>query len=255
MDSPTAFVTGAASGIGRATALLLARRGYRVAAVDVDAAGLEALAAEQPGVVTAVLDVTDATGWEHALKAFCTDGTLDLLVNNAGVLASGPFETTPLERHRQMVDVNVAGTITGCHSAFEYLRRTPGAQVVNLCSASALYGQPELVTYSATKFAVRGLTEALDLEWAPHGIRVVALWPLFVDTAMTRDINVGASRRLGIRLDADDVARALYDLTRPGRRPAGVHHAVGWQAKAFAAFAQVTPARLNRLVNRWVTGS
>ena len=84
---------------------------------------------------------------------------------------------------------------------------------------------------------------------------MVALWPLFVDTAMTRDMNVGASRRLGIRLDADDVARALYELTRPGRRAAGVHHAVGWQAKAFAAFAQVTPARLNRLVNRWVTGS
>ncbi|WP_342659701.1 3-phenylpropionate-dihydrodiol/cinnamic acid-dihydrodiol dehydrogenase [Rhodococcus ruber] len=255
MNSPTAFVTGAAAGIGRATALLLARRGYRVAAVDVDAAGLEALAAEQPGIVTAVLDVTDAAGWERTLKAFCADGTLDLLVNNAGVLASGPFETTALARHRQMVDVNVAGTITGCHSAFEYLRRTPGAQVVNLCSASALYGQPELATYSATKFAVRGLTEALDLEWAPHDIRVVAMWPLFVETAMTRDMNIGASRRLGIRLDADDVARALYDLTRPGRRAAGVHHTVGWQAKAFAAFAQVTPARLNRLVNRWVTGS
>ncbi|KDE12187.1 SDR family oxidoreductase [Rhodococcus aetherivorans] len=255
MNSPSVFVTGAASGIGRATALLFARRGYRVAAVDVDAAGLEVLAAEQPGIVTGVLDVTDAPGWERALKGFCTDGTLDLLVNNAGLLASGPFETTALARHRQMVDVNVTGTITGCHSAFEYLRRTPGAQVVNLCSASALYGQPELATYSATKFAVRGLTEALDLEWAPHGVRVIALWPLFVETAMTRDLNVGAARRLGIRLTADDVARDLYDLTRPGRRPSGVHHAVGWQAKAFAALAQVTPTRLNRLVNRWVTGS
>ncbi|NGP09282.1 SDR family oxidoreductase [Rhodococcus sp. 14C212] len=255
MNSPSVFVTGAASGIGRATALLFARRGYRVAAVDVDAAGLEVLAAEQPGIVTGVLDVTDAPGWERTLKGFCADGTLDLLVNNAGLLASGPFETTALERHRQMVGVNVTGTITGCHSAFEYLRRTPGAQVVNLCSASALYGQPELATYSATKFAVRGLTEALDLEWSPHGIRVIALWPLFVETAMTQDLNVGAARRLGIRLTADDVARDLYDLTRPGRRPAGVHHAVGWQAKAFAALAQVTPTRLNRLVNRWVTGS
>lgn len=253
MNRPSVFVTGAASGIGRATALHFARHGYRVGAFDVDASGLRSLAAEQPDIVTDVLDVTDADAWVRALSEFCADGRLDILVNNAGILASGPFEDTPAEQHRRIVDVNVTGTVLGCHSAFEYLRRTPGAQVVNLCSASAIYGQRDLATYSASKFAVRGLTEALELEWERHDIRVQALWPLFVETAMTQNVDAGSIRRLGIHLTADNVAAALYDATRPGRSWGRVHRAVGWQATAFAAAAQCSPARLNRLVNRWVT--
>lgn len=254
MPVTSVFVTGAAAGIGRATALLFARRGYRVGAFDVDAEGLDILAAEQPGIVTGVLDVTDPQQWARTLEGFCPDGRLDILVNNAGVLASGPFADTPLERHRRIVDVNVTGTVNGCHTAFEYLRRTPGSHVVNLCSASAIYGQPELATYSATKFAVRGLTEALEIEWAEHDIRVLAMWPLFVDTAMTTDMDTGTTRSLGIRLTADDVARALYDATRSGQPRWKVHRPVGWQAKLFAATAQVSPAPVNRLVNRWLTG-
>ncbi|MBM7459610.1 SDR family oxidoreductase [Rhodococcus coprophilus] len=252
MSRPSVFVTGAASGIGRATALQFARHGYRVGAFDVDAAGLQSLAAAQPDIVTGILDVTDADAWARALSEFCPDGQLDILVNNAGILSSGPFEDTPPERHRRIIDVNVTGTVLGCHSAFEYLRRTPGAQVVNLCSASAIYGQPDLATYSASKFAVRGLTEALELEWSPHDIRVFALWPLFVDTAMTEEMSVGAVRTLGIHLTPDDVAEALYDATR-GRAWGRVHRAVGWQARLLAAVAQGSPARFNRLANKWVT--
>ncbi|MDV2474302.1 SDR family oxidoreductase [Rhodococcus zopfii] len=254
MPVTSVFVTGAAAGIGRATALLFARRGYRVGAFDVDAEGLDILAAEQPGIVTEILDVTDPQQWARALEKFCPDGRLDILVNNAGILASGPFADTPLERHRRIVDVNVTGTVNGCHAAFEYLRRTPGSHVVNLCSASAIYGQPELATYSATKFAVRGLTEALEIEWAEHDIRVLAIWPMFVDTAMTTGMDTGATRSLGIRLTADDVAHALYEATRPGQPRWKVHRPVGWQAKLFAATAQVSPAVLNRLMNRWLTG-
>ena len=253
MSRPSVFVTGAASGIGRATALQFARHGYRVGAFDVDVAGLHSLADAQPDIVTGILDVTDADAWARALSEFCPDGRLDILVNNAGILSSGPFEDTPAERHRRIIDVNVTGTVLGCHSAFEYLRRTPGAQVVNLCSASAIYGQRDLATYSASKFAVRGLTEALELEWGPHDIRVFALWPLFVDTAMTHDMNVGAVRTLGIHLTPDDVAADLYEATRPGRAWGRVHRAVGWQARVLAAVAQCSPARLNRLANKWVT--
>lgn len=249
MTSPSVLVTGAAAGIGRATALLFARNGYRVGAYDVDEAGLASVAAEHDGIVTGILDVTDPEAWETALAAFCTDGRLDILVNNAGLLSSGPFEDIPLARHRQLVAVNVDGVVNGCYRAFGYLRATPGAQVVNMCSASAIYGQPELATYSATKFAVRGLTEALELEWARHDIRVLALWPMFVDTGMVDGMDIGARRAFGVGLTADDVARTLFDKTAPGRRR-GVHHPVGWQAGLLSAASQLSPSWMNRLVNR-----
>lgn len=257
MSAPSVFVTGAAAGIGRATVLLFARHGYRVGAVDVDREGLASLAEEAVSltgeVVTDVLDVTDADAWTRVLGAFCSDGRLDILVNNAGLLSSGPFEDIPAERHRALVDVNVTGVLLGCHTAFPYLRDTPGAQLVNLCSASAIYGQPELATYSATKFAVRGLTEALELEWSRHGIRVLDLWPLFVATHMIDDMDIGSRRSLGVNLTADDVARKVFDVTRPGRGSGRVHHPVGLKATLLSTLAQFSPDRANRLVNRLLT--
>jgi len=259
MSAPRVVVTGAAAGIGRSTALLFARRGYRVGAFDIDEAGLISLAGESAPItagqlVTGVLDVTDADAWTRALAGFCGDGGLDILVNNAGLLSSGPFEEIPAGRHRQIVDVNVTGVVLGCHAAFPYLRDTPGAQIVNMCSASALYGQPDLATYSATKFAVRGLTEALELEWAQHDITVTAMWPLFVDTHMVDGMDIGARRSLGVNLGADDVARAVLDATRPGRRSGRVHRPVGRQATVLSALAQISPGWANRLVNRRLTG-
>ncbi|MEV8191504.1 SDR family oxidoreductase [Rhodococcus pyridinivorans] len=259
MSAPNVVITGAAAGIGRSTALLFARHGYRVGAFDIDTAGLASLAEEGAPVTagqiaTGALDVTDTSAWTRALEEFCTDGRLDVLVNNAGLLSSGPFEDTPASRHRQLVDVNVTGVVLGCHAAFPYLRDTPGAHIVNMCSASALYGQPELATYSATKFAVRGLTEALELEWARHDIKVQALWPLFVDTNMVDGMDIGSRRSLGVNLGADDVARAVFDATRPTRRSGRVHRPVGRQATVLATLAQVSPGWMNRLVNRRLTG-
>jgi short-subunit dehydrogenase len=148
--------------------------------------------------------------------------------------------------------VNVTGVLNGCHSAYPYLRRTPGARVVNLASASAIYGQPELATYSATKFAVRGLTEALDLEWAGDDITVRAIWPLFVNTGMVTGMDTGATRSLGIKLTAQDVADAVYAAAQPGGH--GVHHAVGRQARLMLTSSQLTPSWLLRVVNKRVAG-
>lgn len=262
----TAFVTGAATGIGRATALTLAARGYRVGAFDLDEAGLATLVAEArgrgPEILTGHLEVTDTGEFARRLDAFAAavDGRLDVLVNNAGLLLAGPFEDQPLERHRRMVDVNVNGVLTGMHAAFGHLRATPGAVVVNLCSASAIYGQPDLASYSATKFAVRGLSEALDLEWATHDIRVVAIWPLFVQTAMTAEITTGSTTSLGIRLTAQDVATTIADTldrTRRGplRRTAGpVHVPVGRQAGLMLAGSRFSPAWVMRAVNKRLSG-
>jgi len=259
MESPTVFISGAAAGIGRATALLFARSGYRVGAYDVDLAGLaavrEEISARGGEVAIGELDVTDAEDWEQQLRTFTGPSRrLDILVNNAGVLSAGPFEEIGLDDQRRIVDVNVYGVMAGLHTAFAYLRDTPGAQVVNLCSASAIYGQPELATYSATKFAIRGLTEALELEWRRHGIRVIDMWPLFVATAMVDGVTTGSTKSLGVHLTATDVADAIYAATRP-TRTSRVHYPVGRQTKVLAGVAQVSPNWLQRLLNKTVTRS
>ncbi|EHB54171.1 short-chain dehydrogenase/reductase SDR [Mycolicibacterium rhodesiae JS60] len=256
MSAPGVFITGAAAGIGRATALRFAANGYRVGAYDVDLGGLTSLRDEITGrggeIVIGELDVTDASAWSACLAEFAgAAGKLDILVNNAGVLTAGAFQDVPLTAHRQMIDINVYGALAGLHAAFPYLRDTADAQVVNMCSASALYGQPELATYSATKFALRALTEALELEWRRYDIRVLAMWPLFVKTAMTDGVETGSTKSLGINLGPDDVAKAVYSATRRGRgRLPRVHYPVGRQTSVLAAMAQVTPNWMQRLLTK-----
>ena len=245
--------SGAARGIGLAIVRRFAAAGYTVGAVDVDEAGLAALKDEaaQQALWTSVMDVTDIDAWQRALRDFVatTGGRLDILVNNAGLLASGNFVDIPAARHKQLVDVNVTGVMFGCHAAFEYLRDTAGARVLNMCSASAIYGQAELASYSATKFAVRGLTEALEIEWRPHDIAVMALWPLFVDTAMLAGVKTGSTESLGINLTVDDVADAAWRALHRKSRLPKVHFPVGRQTKFVYHLAQLSPAWATRFVN------
>ncbi|WP_435769880.1 SDR family oxidoreductase [Nocardioides sp. SYSU DS0651] len=254
MTRPTVLVTGAAAGIGRAVVHRFAAEGYLVGAYDVDVAGLASLAAEVDGVVTGELDVRDAEAWRARLQELTerSGGRLDVLVNNAGILRSGRFDRIPLAAQQAIVEVNVTGVLNGCHTAYPYLRATPGAHVVNLASASAIYGQPELATYSATKFAVRGLTEALEIEWAGDDIAVRAVWPLFVRTAMTDGMDIASSRSLGIRLTPEDVAAEVYDAVRPHPLRRSVHRAAGRQAKALMAVSGVAPGWLLRTINKRV---
>jgi NAD(P)-dependent dehydrogenase (short-subunit alcohol dehydrogenase family) len=258
-SSPTVFISGAAAGIGRATAVAFARRGYRVGAYDIDLGGLASLREEVTthggDIAIGHLDVTDADDWALQLTEFTgSSRRLDILVNNAGVLSHGRFAEIGLQTQRRMVDVNVYGAMAGLHTAFPYLRDTRGAQVVNLCSASAIYGQPELATYSATKFAVRGLTEGLELEWRRYGIRVIAMWPLFAATAMVDGVETKSIKALGVRLTAEDVAEEIYAATHPNRTwLPKVHYPVGRQTKVLAGMAQMSPAWMARLLNKRVT--
>jgi NAD(P)-dependent dehydrogenase (short-subunit alcohol dehydrogenase family) len=251
------LITGAARGIGRATAELFLARGWRVGMYDLDAAAVAEAAAGRDGAVHGALDVRDAGQWRTALQEFCGDGGLDVLVNNAGVLSSGPFAETGLDRHRRMVDVNVTGVVNGAAEGHPFLARSRRGLLLNLCSASALYGQPTLATYGATKAAVKSLTEALDIEWRRDGIRVRSLLPLFVDTAMvTRDgVRAASVGRLGVRLTADDVAAAAWKVVHERRRLlASPHRPVGRQTRVLAAASAVTPGWANRLVVRRLAG-
>jgi NAD(P)-dependent dehydrogenase (short-subunit alcohol dehydrogenase family) len=256
MDETTgrrcAFITGAASGIGRATATLLARQGWTVGLADIDDAALATLASALGGpqhVWTCRLDVTSEADWQAALAGFFAyTGRLDLLVNNAGILISGPFTANPLARHHALVDVNVKGVLNGCHHAKPYLMRTPGARVINLSSASAEYGQASLATYSATKFAVRGLTEALNVEWQADGIRVMDVMPLFVRTAMVQGMDAPSVRRLGVHLRPEDVARVVLKAARYEGSYGRVHWPVGWTARLLHTMGGMGPDRVSRFL-------
>ncbi len=257
---PTLFVTGAAAGIGRAVAERFMQAGWFVGLYDVDEAGLQAMQRQwgPENCIAARLDVTSEVGWREALAGFeqTTGGRLDVLFNNAGIAVTAPFEEAELARHHRLIDINLKGLVNGCHLAFPLLQRTPGSRVINMCSASALYGQPELGSYSATKAAVRSLTEALDIEWHRHGIRVLDVLPLFVNTAMvTNEVSrMKTVSTLGVRLGPDDVAAVVWRLAT---QPAGglpTHSLVGWQTKLFALLSKLSPAFMNKLVTARMAG-
>ncbi|SFF46894.1 NADP-dependent 3-hydroxy acid dehydrogenase YdfG [Fontimonas thermophila] len=257
MTRPAIFITGAAAGIGRATARLFAARGWCVGLYDIDSGGVERLRAELgDAAVSGYLDVRDAAALTQALERFTafSGGRLDVMFNNAGILAVGHFEDIALARHHALVDVNLKGVINGCLAALPHLRRTPGSRVINMSSASAIYGSPAYASYSATKFAVKGLTEALDIEWARHGVRVMDVLPLFVNTAMVTDIEQPPSvGKLGVHLQAEDIAAVIWRAAHwNGRRR--VHWYPGAQTRLLALVNKLAPAWLNRYTVKQVSG-
>lgn len=192
LQGRTALVTGAGSGIGRETALLLARRGADLVLCDVNEKGLkqteEAVRALGRDVLARRVDVAsreemrDFAGEVHGRVE-----AVDLLVNNAGVGIGGGFLDTSLEDWDWIVGINLFGVVHGCHFFIPpMLARRRGGHVVNLSSAAGYLATPVLAAYSTTKFGVLGLSEALREELRPHGIGVTAICPGIVNTNITR---------------------------------------------------------------------
>ncbi|SPL69243.1 SDR family oxidoreductase [Acinetobacter stercoris] len=249
---PSIFISGAAQGIGAAIARLFYQHGYQVGIFDKNAIQAEALA-NQLGdkALAGFLDVAEYSSWQQALDNF-TDwaGELNVLVNNAGILYSGAFEYTDIEAHHKTIDINVKGVLNGCHAAFPYLKKAEFAKVINLSSASAIYGQADLISYSASKFAVRGITEGLDVEWQKYGIRVLDVMPLFVQTAMVKDMDAGSIQKIGVDLTPQDVAVQIYNLvkTQSGIFTA-THTPIGLKTKVLYKLSAISPQFINRLTN------
>lgn len=164
-----------------------------------------------PNACVGLCNVTSRDSIDAALADFATHtkGQLHILVNNAGVLSAGAFEDVEPQAHELMIEVNVKGFTHVAQAGFPYLRDTPGACMVNLCSASSIHGIPNLAVYSATKFYVNGLNQALHLEWAPHDIRVTCVKPTLVDTPMGHDVQSGTGSSQAISLQASDIAAAI----------------------------------------------
>jgi NAD(P)-dependent dehydrogenase (short-subunit alcohol dehydrogenase family) len=184
------FITGAASGMGRETARLFAGKGWFVGAFDVNTDGLKTLEQElgSDNCFTRCLDVTNKADFDAAIAAFGeeTDGKLDILFSNAGIGESGWFEDIPYEAAMRVVQVNLVGVITSLYAALPLLKATSGSLAFITSSSSATYGMPRIAVYSATKHAVKGLTEALSIEFARHGVRVADTLPGLIDTAILR---------------------------------------------------------------------
>jgi len=227
------FITGAGSGMGRAGAKLFHAKGWRVGAVDRNDDGLETLSAQLgAGLWTRVVDVTNKAALDSALADFCignADGGLDMMWNNAGIGASGWFEDVPYERAMRVVDVNFKAVVTGAYGALPYLKKTPGSLMFSTSSSSAAYGMPHLAVYSATKHGVKGLTEALSVEWQRHGVRVADVLPGLIDTAiLTTTPNhseAGSPTLSGEQIRATAPKKGMFRLI-----PASSVAEVAWQA-------------------------
>ncbi|MGF2210565.1 SDR family oxidoreductase [Streptomyces albidoflavus] len=196
------LVTGAAGGIGRATALAFAAAGARVIAADRDGAGAAgtaraALAAGAPHAWAETVDVGDEQAMEKfAAKVAAEYGTVDVLVNNAGVGLSGSLLDTTPEEWRRVLDVNLWGVIHGCRLfGRQMAERNQGGHIVNLASAAAYLPSKTLPAYSTSKAAVLMLSESLRAELAPRSIGVTAICPGIVNTGITRTSRfAGASK-------------------------------------------------------------
>ena len=232
--SQTIFITGAGAGIGAATARLFASRGWIVGGSDIHAEHLESLQQELGAerCQTFLADVRDRDTMKIAIGEFAArhGGRLDAVFANAGVLFTGPDDTLAPEQKRLLVDVNVNGVVNTFDAALPFLQQAaPGAHAVAMSSMSAEYGSPHFALYGATKFFVRGYTEALAIEHRKSGVYFSGVYVAFVDTPMVREVNYRATSidRLGVKATADDVATTVWRAVH-GRRS---HWRVGLDAK------------------------
>ncbi|WP_250006341.1 SDR family NAD(P)-dependent oxidoreductase [Actinoplanes sp. M2I2] len=221
MTGLRAIVTGGASGIGLATATLLARRGYRVASLDLNT--------DVPAPLLGLrCDVTDDTSVRAAVAAAATElGGLDVVVNNAGIGAQGTVEQNDDAEWARVFDVNVQGMVRVSRAALPHLRESGHAAIVNTCSIVATAGLPNRALYSATKGAVLSLTLAMAADHIREGIRVNCVNPGTADTPwigrlleQTDDPEaeraaLEARQPTGRLVTADEVADAIAYLAGP----------------------------------------
>jgi 2-keto-3-deoxy-L-fuconate dehydrogenase len=217
-----ALVTGGGSGIGLATARLLAARGARVAVLDPDVDSVEA------PLLALRADVTD----DESVRAAVADaadrlGGLDVVVNNAGIGAQGTIEDNPDDEWLHVFDVNVLGMVRVARAALPHLRASSNAAIVNTCSIAATAGLPMRALYSATKGAVLSLTLAMAADHLVDGVRVNCVNPGTVDTpwiarllaaapdAAAERSALEARQPIGRLVRADEVAEAIVYLASP----------------------------------------
>jgi len=224
LDGKVALITGAARGQGEAEARLFAAEGARVMLGDVLDDDGEVVAKEL-GERAAYLhhDVTSEADWEAIVNAtIARFGRVDVLVNNAGVFRLQGMTATSLDEYMRIVTINQVGTFLGMKAVATPMIGQGSGSIVNISSIAGLVGSAGTVAYTASKFAVRGMTKVAAVELAPFGVRVNSVHPGFIDTAMLRDdvgladpaLRQAAGERIpnGRLAAAEDVAKLVLYL-------------------------------------------
>jgi NAD(P)-dependent dehydrogenase (short-subunit alcohol dehydrogenase family) len=247
ISGKTVVVTGGARGIGRATAEAFLRGGARVVLGDLDA-GLARQTADELGHRASGLglDVADEASfagfWSEAVSV---QGRVDVLVNNAGIMPTGPFLQEAETSTQRQLGVNLAGVIHGSRLAGRHMQGHGGA-IVNIASLAGATGFPGVATYSATKFAVFGLSQALRAEFEPLGVSVHVVMPGVVRTELSEGMRLPGVLRGFVTVDPEDVAEAVVrSVTRGGFR-----RAVPRRLGALLRASSLMPDRARRAVER-----
>jgi NAD(P)-dependent dehydrogenase (short-subunit alcohol dehydrogenase family) len=238
----TALITGAASGIGRETALAFARAGADLVLCDLDEAGLAETEGRARALGRQVLARRVDVASRAAMEAFAADvhaerEAVDVLVNNAGVGLSGGLLDTSLDDWDWILSINLVGVIHGCHFFIPpMVARRKGGHVVNLSSSAGIVGSEALTAYCTTKFGVFGLSEALRDELGPHGISVATICPGIINTPITRN------GRLRGKWTAPGVREQIVDgFEKRNYGPEKVAQAIVAAAASGAAVVPVAP--------------
>lgn len=224
--APVVVVTGAGRGIGRATAEAFAAEGYVVVVAELrEALGrrtADQLARAGAKALWLRTDVADPASASRTVgKVLRRFGRIDCLVNNAGVLRTGPLVDLAVEDLNRMIGVNLCGPLLLARAVLPAMLRQGSGSIINVASQLGKVGLAEYVTYCASKFGVMGFTEALAEELAATGVRVWAVCPGLVDTPMARQAGVSPRERAGL-LRPETVARRIVDLATGKRRePSG----------------------------------
>jgi len=251
------FITGGASGIGRAIARHFAERGWFVSIADVNAAGMEdTLGLIEGGFkYSHKLDVRDREAWDVALDAASTaaGGRIDVVVNNAGIGVGGSLSELETEEIDRCLDINLKGVLYGAQAAYPHLQKTaPGSALLNIASAAGIAGSAGMSVYCATKFGVRAVSESLDAEWSEDRIITVAsICPSFIDTPLLDGVsNRGTNEQIRDRVRAagleitpvEQVAAAAWEAVQGDK----LDYYVGKTAKQMAFAKRWMPGRVRK---------
>ena len=239
-------ITGGARGIGKATATALVRKGCRVAIGDLDLALAEQTAAGLGGGTVALpLDVTDRASFAAFLdEAERQLGPIDVVINNAGIMPVTPFVEEGEDSVRRQIDINLHGVITGSQLAIERMQPRSSGHIVNIASQAGKGGVPGIATYSATKHAVVGLSEAIRAELRNTGVEVACVMPTVVNTELT----AGVGQRLVKPVEAEDVANEIVDALEVPRFDVWVPRANGALFKIISLLPRGVREAIGRLM-------
>lgn len=193
LSGKTAFVTGAASGIGAAIAEAYAEKGVRVAVVDLKAEAAEETAKALPGAIAIACDVADPESVANAVdKAKSAFGRIDILVNSAGIVDLAPAENIAMRAWKRTIDINLTGSFIVAQAVGRVMIAQGGGRIINLASQAGSVAIHEHIAYCSSKFGVIGLTKVLALEWGQYGITVNSISPTVVLTELGKSAWAGA---------------------------------------------------------------